>query len=131
MNCDPRLACLYFALIAVILILVLMQVWKVGYYKNNSNAVSNTNVTGERFLGPTTGAKPNSRRRTKHDNPMFNRRGGPSEIPRRRLGPTTGAKPNSRRSEKFANCGQARQSNNALGISDSDMGLLGQSGFTL
>lgn len=114
MNCDPRLACLYFALIAVILILILMQVWRVGYYKNNSNSSTNVGNTGERFLGPKTGAKPNSRRRgsgAKHDNPMFNRR-----------------------SEKFAGCNQARQStssNNALGLSSSDMGLLGQSGFTL
>lgn len=39
MNCDPRLACLYFALVAVILILILMQVWKVGYYRNANGGV--------------------------------------------------------------------------------------------
>lgn len=37
MNCDPRLACLYFALVAVVLILILMQVWRVGYYRNGGS----------------------------------------------------------------------------------------------
>ena len=37
MACDPKFACLYFALIAIILILILMQLWGVGFYKNTSS----------------------------------------------------------------------------------------------
>ena len=45
MNCDPRLACLYFALVAIVLILILMQVWKVGYFRTDGNTAGNTTNT--------------------------------------------------------------------------------------
>ena len=33
---DPKMTCLYFAIVLALVILIVMQVWKVGYYRSNA-----------------------------------------------------------------------------------------------